>query len=54
MGELWSIQDYRRLNEITVKDRYPLPLIGEVLSWAQGSSVFMKMDLWWGFNNIWI
>jgi hypothetical protein len=44
-GELRGIQDYRRLNEITIKDQYPLPLIQDVLNRAQGSKVFLKMDL---------
>jgi hypothetical protein len=52
MGELHRIQDYRCLNEIMVKDCYLLPLIQEVLVWAQGSKIFTKMDLRWGFNNI--
>jgi hypothetical protein len=51
-GELRGIQDYRKLNEVTIKDRYPLPLIQDVLNRAQGSKVFTKMDLRWGFNNI--
>jgi hypothetical protein len=51
-GELRGIQDYRKLNEATVKDQYPLPLIQDVLNRAQGSKVFTKMDLRWGFNNI--
>jgi hypothetical protein len=51
-GELRGIQDYRLLNEITVKDRYPLPLIWDVLNRVQDSKVFTKMDLRWGFNNI--
>jgi hypothetical protein len=52
--ELRGIQDYCRLNEITVKDRYPLPLIKDVINSVQGSKVYSKMDLCWGFNNIWI
>jgi hypothetical protein len=51
-GELRGIQDYQKLNKITVKDRYPLPLITDVLAKAQGSRVFTKMDLRWGFNNV--
>jgi hypothetical protein len=50
--ELWGIQDYRRLNKITVKDRYPLPLIWDIIKSVQGSKVYSKMDLRWGFNNI--
>jgi hypothetical protein len=51
-GELRGIQDYRKLNEATVKDRYPLPLIQDVLNKAQTSKIFTKMDLRWGFNNV--
>jgi hypothetical protein len=35
-----------------VKDRYPLPLIQDILAKAQASKIFTKMDLRWGFNNI--
>jgi hypothetical protein len=50
--ELCGIQDYKKLNEITVKDQYPLPLISDILRRVQGSCIFTKMDLWWGFNNV--
>ncbi len=30
-GDLRPIQDYRRLNSLTVKNRYPLPLISELI-----------------------
>jgi hypothetical protein len=50
--ELQGIQDYQRLNEITIKDRYPLPLIRDIIKSVQGSKVYSKMDLRWGFNNI--
>jgi hypothetical protein len=42
-GELWGIQDYRHLNKITIKDRYPLLLIQEVLGQAQGSRVLLSV-----------
>jgi hypothetical protein len=51
-SKLQGIQDYRRLNEITVKDQYLLPLISEVVRNVQGSLIYSKMDLQWGFNNI--
>jgi hypothetical protein len=50
--KLRGIQDYWKLNEITIKDRYPLPLISEVIQNVQGSAFYMKMDLRWRFNNI--
>uniref|UniRef100_A0A8C5C6Y7 Gypsy retrotransposon integrase-like protein 1 n=1 Tax=Gadus morhua TaxID=8049 RepID=A0A8C5C6Y7_GADMO len=37
--------DYRGLNDVTIKDRYPLPLISSAFELLQGSSVFTKLDL---------
>ena len=45
---LHLVQDYRKLNEITVKNPYPLPLI--YLTW--NTELFTTLDLQWGFNNI--
>ena len=51
-GALRPVQDYRKLNEMTIKNRYPLPLIQELIDKLKGSKVFSKMDIRWGFNNI--
>jgi hypothetical protein len=51
-GKLRPIVDYRALNAWTVRDVYPLPLIGSIIDHLQGKTLFTKMDLWWGFNNI--
>jgi len=40
------------LNEWTIKNNYPLPLILDVLENIGTKKVFMKMDLRWGYNNI--
>lgn len=45
-------QDYRKLNENTVKDRYPLPLISDLLDKFKDAKIFTKMDLRAGYNNI--
>jgi hypothetical protein len=45
-SKLRGIQDYRRLNKGTVKDRYLLPLISEVIVRTTNSRCFSKMDLW--------
>nr|GEY07600.1 retrotransposable element Tf2 [Tanacetum cinerariifolium] len=37
--------DYRELNKLTVKNRYPLPRIDDLFDQLQGSSVYSKMDL---------
>ena len=39
---------------MTIKNRYPLPLIQELIDKLKSSKVFSKMDIRWGYNNIWI
>ena len=53
-GSLRLVQDYRALNAITVKNKYPLPLILELINKLQGARYFTKLDIHWGFNNIWM
>ena len=51
-GKKRMVQDYRYLNEWTVKNNYPLPLISDVLENIGTKKVFMKIDLRWGYNNV--
>jgi len=51
-GSLHLVQDYRALNAVTVKNRYPLPLISELVSQLRGARYFTKLDVHWGFNNV--
>jgi hypothetical protein len=51
-GKLCPIIDYRALNALTVRDVYPLPLIRSIIDKLQGKTLFSKVDLRWGFNNI--
>jgi len=46
------VQDYRKLNQITIKNKMPLPLIGEVIDKLKKAKYFNKLDLIWGYNNI--
>ena len=46
------VQDYRYLNEWTIKNNYPLPLISNVLENIGTKKLFTKMDLRWGYNNV--
>ena len=46
------VQDYRYLNEWTIKNNYPLPLISDILENIRTKKLFTKMDLRWGYNNI--
>ena len=51
-GKKRMVQDYRYLNEWTIKNNYPLSLILDVLENIGTKKVFTKMDLRWGYNNV--
>ena len=48
------VQEYRKLNQITIKNKILLPLIGEVIDKLKEAKYFNKLDLIWGYNNVWI
>ena len=49
---LWLVQDYRKLNQVIIKNKMPLPLIGEVIDKLKEARYFNKLDLIWGYNNV--
>jgi len=49
---LRPVMDYRALNEITVKNRYPIPRIANLIESLSKASIFIKIDLRWGYNNV--
>ena len=51
-GSLRPVQDYRKLNEMTIKNHYPLPLISELINKLRGARYFTKLDVRWGYNNV--
>ncbi len=51
-GKLQPVQDYRKLNAITIKNRYPLPLIPEIIDKVRDARLFTKLDVRWGYNNV--
>jgi hypothetical protein len=51
-GKLRPCQDYRYLNDWTVKNSYPLPLISEIMDKLKGTKYLTKLDVWWSYNNV--
>jgi hypothetical protein len=51
-GKLRLVQDYRRLNKITIKNRYPLLLAADIVNRLTGAQHFTKFDVQWGYHNI--
>ena len=51
-GKLRPVQDYRGLNDVTIKNAAPLPLIPELIDKLHGARYFTKLDIRWGYNNI--
>ena len=51
-SSLWLVQDYRKLNQVTIKKKMPLPLIGEVIDKLKEAKYFNKLDFIWDYNNV--
>jgi len=51
-SSLWLVQDYRKLNQVTIKDKMPLPLIEEVIDKLKEAKYFNKLNLIWDYNNV--
>jgi len=46
------VQDYWHINQWTIKNGYPLPLIADILDRVGKKKVFTKLDLRWRYNNV--
>ena len=51
-GKLRPVQDYRGVNKYTIRNRYPLPLIKELIVKLKNKTWFTKFDVRWGYNNV--
>ena len=46
------VQNYKYLNEWTIKNNYPLPLISDIVENIGTKKIFIKIDLQYGYNNM--
>ena len=51
-GNLWLFVNYRGLNNLTINNQYPLPLIGESLDWLGRAKRFTQLDLTSAYHQI--
>jgi len=51
-GLLQLVQDYKKLNQVTIKDKMLLSLIGEVINKLKEAKYFNKLNLIWEYNNV--
>ena len=50
--KLCPVQDYHHINQYTVWNNYPLPLILELINKVRNAALFTKFNIQWGYNNI--
>ena len=50
-GTLWLCVDYRQLNKMTMKNKYPLPRVDDLFDQLKGGSLFSKIDLRSGYHQ---
>ena len=51
-GKLRPVQDYRKINALTVHNQYPLPLISDLIRDLSNAHIYTKLDVRWGYNNV--
>ncbi len=51
-GKMRLVQDYRKINAITIRNQYPLPLIADLIRDLSNAHIYTKLDVQWGYNNV--
>ena len=50
--KLRPVQDYHCINDYTISNQYPLPLITDLITDLRGAHIYTKLDIRWGYNNV--
>ena len=51
-GSMRLCIDYKELNKVTMRNKYPLPQIDDLFDQLQGACVFSKIDIWFGYHQL--
>ena len=51
-GTLWLCIDFRQMNKVTIKNKYPLPRIDDLFDQMRGAKVFSNIDLRSGYHQV--
>ena len=52
--KLCPVQNYHCINNYMICNQYPLPLISDLITDLHGAYIYTKLDIRWGYNNVWI
>ncbi len=51
-GKMRPVQDYCKINAITIQNQYPLPLIADLIRDLSNTHIYTKLNVRWGYNNV--
>jgi len=51
-GKLHPVQDYHKINALTIRNQYPLPLIADLIRDLSNAHIYTKLNVRWGYNNV--
>jgi len=51
-GKLQLVQDYQKINALTICNQYPLPLISDLIRDLSNTHIYTKLNVCWGYNNV--